>query len=206
MIAATGIEFRIAVRTFVAACHVLCYRQFTSAGPAKHRLVVPLLRRPNLNRMACQSIMAIFAGVVDAAALHPDGNDVQGRVVVSTARLRIQSNAAHFMSDTRSHLSISIAVCSERDNAWLEVFRSRVFSDSSASRRRRMGLPLDLHPYKDYRTRRSASAMGASLMLARRRRINPSLSNSQSSFPYDRYHWPESSCHSYSKLTAMRLS
>ncbi len=43
---------------------------------------------------------------------------------------------------------------------------------------------------------RSDSWMGRSLMLAKRRRINPSASNSQFSFPYERYQCPESSCHS----------
>src|ERR1700759_1287277 len=57
-----------------------------------------------------------------------------------------------------------------------------------------------------HRIRRSPSFIGASLMLATLRRMNPSALKSHSSTPYDRNHWLESSCHSYSKLTAMRFS
>jgi len=48
--------------------------------------------------------------------------------------------------------------------------------------------------------------MGWSLMLAKRFCIRPFSANSQFSLPWLRYQWPESSCHSYSKRTAMRLS
>lgn len=43
---------------------------------------------------------------------------------------------------------------------------------------------------------RSDSAIGMSLMQAWRTRISPSSPKSQFSLPYERYHWPESSCHS----------
>ena len=43
-------------------------------------------------------------------------------------------------------------------------------------------------------------------MLAIRRRMKPVSLNSQFSLPYERNQWPESSCHSYAKRTAMRFS
>jgi hypothetical protein len=40
-------------------------------------------------------IMAIFAGIVDTTAPHPDGDDVERRIVVNAARLSVQPDPAH---------------------------------------------------------------------------------------------------------------
>jgi hypothetical protein len=40
--------------------------------------------------------MAVFAGVVSGAAFHFDGDDVERRVVVKAASLRIEVEAANF--------------------------------------------------------------------------------------------------------------
>ena len=39
--------------------------------------------------------MTILAGVVDAATFHLDGNDVEGRLIVSATSLRVEIDSAH---------------------------------------------------------------------------------------------------------------
>jgi hypothetical protein len=40
--------------------------------------------------------VAILAGIIDAAALHPDRDDVESGSIVSAAGLRIQIDSANF--------------------------------------------------------------------------------------------------------------
>ena len=72
--------------------------EFCPAGAAHYRGLIPLLYGPDLNRMVFKGIVAIFAGIVLPTALHLDGNDIDRRVVMSTARLRIQLNAEYVWS------------------------------------------------------------------------------------------------------------
>ena len=82
--------------TSVTACHVPCDAEFQFAGTAEHGWLAPFRLRPDFYRVVCQSLMAVFAGIVDAAALHPDCNDVQFRPIVSAARLRVEINPTNF--------------------------------------------------------------------------------------------------------------
>jgi hypothetical protein len=96
MIAATGIKGGIAIWALIAARHVLRDAQLISAGAAENRRLVPLLPRPGLNRVVCQRVMALLAGVIDAAAFHPDGNDVEFGSVMSAACRGIEFDPANF--------------------------------------------------------------------------------------------------------------
>jgi hypothetical protein len=46
--------------------------------------------------MACEELMAILAGIVDAAASHPDGNDVERRVIMGAPGLPIYFHSPNF--------------------------------------------------------------------------------------------------------------
>jgi hypothetical protein len=46
--------------------------------------------------MACEEFMAILAGIVDAAAGHLDGDDVERGVVMNATRLRIYFHSPDF--------------------------------------------------------------------------------------------------------------
>ena len=96
MIAAAGIEGSAAAGTHVATCHVLRDAEFAAASAAKHGRLTPLLLRPDLNRMVGQSFVALLAGVIDPAALHPDRDDVESGSVVSAACLSIEIDPANF--------------------------------------------------------------------------------------------------------------
>jgi len=45
--------------------------------------------------MIGQCVVALLAGIVDAAALHLDGDDVELGPIVSAARLRVQIDSAN---------------------------------------------------------------------------------------------------------------
>ena len=45
--------------------------------------------------MTGEHLVAILAGIVDAAALHFDGDNVRGTAVVLAASLRVEIAAAH---------------------------------------------------------------------------------------------------------------
>ena len=103
VIFAAGIEKSAAMRAAVAAVHVFPDRHFGAACTAKDRSNVPFLARPNLDSVARENFVALLAGVVDAAAGHPDGDDVERGAVVAAARLSIQLDSANFWS-TGFHL------------------------------------------------------------------------------------------------------
>jgi hypothetical protein len=52
--------------------------------------------------MIGERVVAIFAGIVNAAALHLDRNDVRRAVVVFATGLRIEMDATHFRK-SRKH-------------------------------------------------------------------------------------------------------
>ena len=87
MILAAGVEAGSAARTKVAAVQIFLNREFIPAGSAKNGVNMPLRARPNANGMAGENFMTILAGVVDAAAGHLDGNDVELRAPVDATRL-----------------------------------------------------------------------------------------------------------------------
>ncbi len=89
VVSATWVEGGPAEWAQVAAVHVFPDRQFVPAGSAENCPNVPLRTRPHLASMACKEFMAILAGIVDAATSHPDGNDVERRVIMDAAGLPI---------------------------------------------------------------------------------------------------------------------
>ena len=97
---ALWIEASTAVDAFVFTFYVLTDTHFGSAGTAQNRSFFPLRYGPNLDGMTCQLRMAVFASIVMPAALHLDGNDVGGPVIVSTTRLWVQPNTSHLHRTT----------------------------------------------------------------------------------------------------------
>ena len=95
VIAATWIEPRMATGAFVCTFEILCHTEFLSACATHHRQLVPFARWPYVSRMAGQRIVAVFAGIVDPAAPHFDGDDVELRAVVCATALRVQTDTAH---------------------------------------------------------------------------------------------------------------
>ena len=96
MLAATGIKQGAAIWATVIACHIAIDAHFISASAAEHRNLIPFSLRPDLDRMASQGLVTFLAGVVDAAALHLDGDHIESGPVVSAAGLRIQIHPANF--------------------------------------------------------------------------------------------------------------
>jgi hypothetical protein len=110
MFAAAGIKGGITIWALIAARHVLYDAQLISAGAAENRRLVPLLLRPDLNRVVCQRQVALFTCVIHAAAFHPNGDDVEVGPVMSAACHGIEIDPANFRvrrwhteTDYRSH-------------------------------------------------------------------------------------------------------
>ena len=61
--------------------------------------MVPIGLWPDFNGMACEGIVAILAGVVDAAAFHFDGDDIERGVVMEAAGLRVEVQAEDFWGE-----------------------------------------------------------------------------------------------------------
>ena len=97
MFSARRIEECSTMRAPVVARHVFVDRHLISASAAKNRSPVPLLPRPHLDRMARQSLVAVLAGVINAAAFHLDRDNVEFGPIVQAARPRVQIDSANFM-------------------------------------------------------------------------------------------------------------
>jgi len=68
-------------------------RESGAAGAAEDGLFVPFGLRPGHEGMVGESVVAVFAGVEEAAAFHFDGDDVERGVVVEAAGLRVEIQA-----------------------------------------------------------------------------------------------------------------
>ena len=95
MLAAARIKQSAAMRAFIAACHVLANGHLLSANAAQHCGLIPFRLRPDLNRMARQRFVTFLTGVINAAALHPDGDDVESGSIVSAAGVCIEIDSAN---------------------------------------------------------------------------------------------------------------
>jgi hypothetical protein len=93
MVPTAGIERLAASRASRFALHVLMYGQLRAAGAAKYCSLMELALRPDLDRVPRERVVAILAGVVRAAALHLDRDDVGWTVIVLAACLRIEIDA-----------------------------------------------------------------------------------------------------------------
>jgi hypothetical protein len=98
MLAAAGIESGAAGGTLVATGHIPLDAHLISAGAAQYCGLCPLRLRPNLDRMICQSFMAILAGVIDAATFHLYRDNIENGSIVCTARLCVQIDSPNFMA------------------------------------------------------------------------------------------------------------
>jgi hypothetical protein len=95
MVSTPRIERLTANRAARFAMRVLANGQLCAAGSAKYRLLVPFALWPNVDLVIGQSRVAIFARIVNPAALHLDRDDVRGPVVMCTTGLRIEIDTAH---------------------------------------------------------------------------------------------------------------
>jgi hypothetical protein len=78
VMAAAWIELCFAHRTHALRVEILLNGQLSSTGPAQDSLLIPFGAKPDFSRMVGQGIMAIPAGVENAAALHFYRYDVLG--------------------------------------------------------------------------------------------------------------------------------
>ena len=95
MIAATGIEAGFAGWALVVAAYVLRGGELVAADSAEDCLLVPFVAWPYLDRVICEIVVAVFAGVVGIATLHLDRDDIYRLVVVSTTSLSIKIDPVH---------------------------------------------------------------------------------------------------------------
>jgi len=96
MAAASGIESGAAMRAARVAREIGGNGEGGAAGATEDGGLVKLGWRPRLEGVVGESVVAILAGVEEAAAAHLDGNDVGGLVVVEAARLRVEVEAVDF--------------------------------------------------------------------------------------------------------------
>lgn len=66
-----------------------------ATGTTEDCFLMPFAARPGFDGMAGKRDVAVFAGVVDPAAFHFDGDDVRRFMVVQTTRLRIQMQSGN---------------------------------------------------------------------------------------------------------------
>ncbi len=90
-----GIELFAALRAARLATHVLMDGQLRPAGAAKDCLLVPFVLRPKLYRVLGKRGVAVFAGVVKAATLHLDRNNIRRPMIMFAAGLRVEIDATH---------------------------------------------------------------------------------------------------------------
>jgi hypothetical protein len=98
VVPASRIECRGTDGAAKIALEVFANRKLCAAGSAQNGLLVEFAEWPQLDGMAGERDVAVLAGVVCAAALHFDGDDVGGRMVVQATRLGIEMQAADVWS------------------------------------------------------------------------------------------------------------
>ncbi len=109
MLPAPRIKPRPAPRTPRLALHILPNRHLPPASPTQNRPRVPLLPRPNNNRMPRQRLMAILASPIHPATSHLDRHNIHRRPPMRTPRLRIHLDPAHLwtLPDVLNHRSLT---------------------------------------------------------------------------------------------------
>ena len=98
VVAASRIELRAARGAARITLHVLENGKRCTASAAEYCLLVPFTFRPDCDRMIGERQVAVFAGIVDAAARHLDGNDVSRTVIVFASVLRIEIYSPHLQN------------------------------------------------------------------------------------------------------------
>ena len=98
MLGAGGIECGVAMRAARVTVQIFTNGQFPFASAAQNCRLIELRGRPNVYRMVGDGDMAVFASVVNAAAFHFDGDDVQRRVVVKATGVWVEMEGTNFRS------------------------------------------------------------------------------------------------------------
>lgn len=125
VIAASRIERGVAMRTLGIGSEISSDGKTAVASAAENGVLVPLGTRPGFERMACESVVAVFARVEQAAAAHLDSDDVERRVVVEATGLRVELQAM----DAGNHKPIkSECSANEWDESRGHAKRSKVQS------------------------------------------------------------------------------
>ena len=93
MVAASRVEGRSAIWAAGVARKIRRNGERSAAGAAKDSGLVPFGLWPRLQRVTGKGVVTVFACVKEAAAAHPNSNDVGGFVVVEAASLWIEAEA-----------------------------------------------------------------------------------------------------------------
>jgi hypothetical protein len=105
MVAAGGVKGGKAMGAARVGFEVGGDGELDAAGAAKDSWFVPFGLGPGFDRVAGQGVVAVFASVEVAAALHFDGDDVESGMVMKAASLWIEMEAADFGSGWRHWMS-----------------------------------------------------------------------------------------------------
>jgi hypothetical protein len=84
------------------ALHILVDGHLRATGATEYSWLAPLCLGPDFDHVIGERGVAVFAGIVDAAALRLDRNNVSGSVIVLAACLRIKVEATNFWK-SRNH-------------------------------------------------------------------------------------------------------
>lgn len=95
VIAAGRVEGGVAVRAAGIAREIVGDGESCAASAAEDGGFVEFGMRPRFERMAREGVVAIVASVEEAAAAHLDGDDVESRVVMEAAGLRVEVEAVN---------------------------------------------------------------------------------------------------------------
>lgn len=101
VVAAGRVEGGVAVGAAGVGLEVGADGEDGAARAAEDGGLVPFGLRPGFDGMVGEGVVAVFAGVKEAAAFHFDGNDVERRVVVKTTGLGIEIQTVDFWSGGR---------------------------------------------------------------------------------------------------------
>jgi|ERR1700723_3762416 len=134
VVTAPRIELRATNRAARITMHVLENRQDRTAGAAEYSLLVPFIFRPDCYRMIGKCLVAILAGIVQAATFHLDGDDVGRSVIVFTTGLRVEIYTTHARRSQRHRFSLTRCREFTRSSTILRrSHRSRVTGPQSGS-------------------------------------------------------------------------
>jgi hypothetical protein len=101
VVAARRIEKGVARGASRVGVEISVDGELGAAVAAEDGLMVPFGVGPWLDGVVGQGFVAVFAGVIDSAAFHFDGNDVERRTVMKAAGLGIKIQATNFGSSRR---------------------------------------------------------------------------------------------------------
>lgn len=93
VVAAGGVKGGVAVRAAGIAREIVGDGKSCAASAAENGGFVEFGMRPGFERMAGEGVVAILAGIEEAAAAHLDGDDVESGMVMEAAGLRVEVEA-----------------------------------------------------------------------------------------------------------------